>query len=53
MTIIRHGGEVHFNTRVTDLNIDGDTVTGVTTTDGTEYAGPVILATGIRRVTST
>ena len=46
MTIIRHGGEVHFNTRVTDLNIDGDTVTGVTTTDGTEYAGPVILATG-------
>lgn len=46
MTIIRHGGEVHFNTRVTDLNIDGDTVTGVTTADGTEYAGPVILATG-------
>ena len=46
MTIIRHGGEVHFNTRVTDQNIDGDTVTGVTTTDGTEYAGPVILATG-------
>ncbi|WP_303425436.1 NAD(P)/FAD-dependent oxidoreductase, partial [uncultured Muribaculum sp.] len=43
MTIIRHGGEVHFNTRVTDLNIDGDTVTGVTTADGTEYAGPVIL----------
>lgn len=45
-TIIRCGGEVHFSARVTALTIDGGEVKGVTTADGKEYAGPVILATG-------
>lgn len=45
-TIIHHGGEVHFNTRVTDLIINGDTVEGVVTADGSEFRGPVLLATG-------
>ncbi|MDE6457301.1 MAG: FAD-binding protein, partial [Muribaculum sp.] len=45
-TIIRHGGEVHFNSRVTSLLMTGDEVTGAVTADGTEYHGPVILATG-------
>lgn len=40
------GGEVHFNTRVTELLTDGDNVTGVMTADGTIYNGPVILAIG-------
>lgn len=46
-TIIRCGGEVHFNTKVTELNRDADgKVTGVTTADGAVFNGPVILATG-------
>ncbi|MCM1076466.1 MAG: FAD-binding protein [Bacteroides sp.] len=45
-TIIRCGGEVRFNTRVTDLVINGDEVTGVVTADGTVLDGPVVLATG-------
>lgn len=45
-TIIGCGGEVHFNTRVTSLLIDGDTVHGVTTASGESFEGPVILATG-------
>lgn len=45
-TIIECGGEVHFNTRVTGLIIDGDTVNGVTTASGEKYNGAVILATG-------
>ncbi len=44
--IIECGGEVHFNVRVTSLNINNGEVVGVTTADGTEYSGPVILATG-------
>ena len=50
-TIIRCGGEVHFQTKMTRLMVDGDTVTGVEATDlrsGAEltFRGPVILATG-------
>ena len=45
-TIIRCGGEVRFSTRVVDLILDGNTVKGVVTSDGSTVAGPVILATG-------
>lgn len=45
-TILKHGGEVHFSSRVTDLILDGDTVAGVNTINGKSYHGPVILATG-------
>lgn len=45
-TIIRCGGEVRFETRVTDLVSDGDVVKGVVTADGSRIDGPVILATG-------
>ena len=46
-TIIRCGGQVHFNTKVTALlrNANGE-VSGVRTADGGEFNGPVILATG-------
>lgn len=44
--IRRSGGEVHFGTRVTGLLRQGERITGVTTADGREFAGPVILATG-------
>ncbi len=46
-TIIDHGGEVHFNSRVTDLVTDeSGAVTGAVTADGSRFDGPVILATG-------
>ncbi len=45
-TIERCGGEVRFRSRVEKLILEGDTVKGVVTADGTEYSGPVILATG-------
>lgn len=45
-TIIEYGGEVHFGSRVTDLRVKDGKVTGVTTADGKEYNGPVLLATG-------
>ena len=46
-TILSNGGEVHFQTKVTDIVVDTDGNTkGVITADGTEYAGKVILATG-------
>lgn len=44
--IRQSGGEVHFETRVDSLVIERDNVVGVRTADGTEFAGPVILATG-------
>ena len=44
--IIACGGEVHFGTRVTALIISDNEVTGVKCADGSEYCGPVILATG-------
>lgn len=45
---IRHaGGEVHFNTKVTDLILDKDVIQGVVTADGNSIKGEaVILATG-------
>lgn len=45
-TIIRQGGEVHFQTRMTDLLIYNNKVCGIRTQDGREFQGPVILATG-------
>ncbi len=45
-TIIAHGGEVHFSTKVTSLVIEDGTVKGAVTATGTRYDGPVILATG-------
>ena len=42
-----HGGEVHFNTRVTDFIIEGDQIKGVRTLSGESFrANKVILATG-------
>ncbi len=43
-TIIRSGGEVHFQTKMTSLIIAGDKVVGCVADK--EYRGPVILATG-------
>ncbi len=45
-TIISYGGEVHFGTKVTSLIRKGDKVIGARCADGSEYLGPVILATG-------
>ena len=50
-TIIKCGGEVHFQTKMTHLVVEGDCVKGVRAlllTDNTEkvFEGPVILATG-------
>lgn len=45
--IIAHGGEIHFNTKVTDFVIDGDAIKGVITEAGSRIEGEaVILATG-------
>lgn len=44
--IIACGGEVRFKTRVTELLIDKNRVTGVRSDSGDEYHGSVILATG-------
>ena len=45
--IIAHGGEVHFNTRVTDFILDGDRIVGVRTLGGETFRAPhTILATG-------
>ena len=43
-TIIQSGGEVHFQTKMTQLIINGDKVIGCIADK--EYLGPVILATG-------
>lgn len=45
-TIIRCGGEVHFETRMDKLIFDKDEVIGIETHNGTTFNGPVILATG-------
>ncbi len=45
-TIEASGGEVHFGSRVESLITEGSEVTGVKCADGSEYHGPVILATG-------
>ena len=44
-TILRSGGEVHFQTKMTQLIIKGNRVVGCLTADK-EFLGPVILATG-------
>ena len=44
-TIIRCGGEVHFQTKMTQLIVEGDRVVGCLAVDK-EYSGSVILATG-------
>lgn len=42
-----HGGEIHFNTRVTDLLLSGDQILGVSTQGGARFkASHVILSTG-------
>lgn len=44
--ILKCGGEVHFQTRVDGLLLEHDHIGGVYTQQGTEFRGPVILATG-------
>ena len=45
--ILSHGGEIYFNTRVTDFLIEGDQIRGVETEGGERFkADHVILATG-------
>ena len=45
-TILRSGGEVHFQTKMTQLLLEGNRVVGCLTADGREWKGPVVLATG-------
>ena len=45
-TILKSGGEVHFNTKVVSLIKKDESVIGVKCRNGEEYLGPVILATG-------
>ncbi len=45
-TILSHGGEVHFHSKVVSLLKNGSVIEGVQTSDGATYLGPVILATG-------
>ena len=45
-TILQCGGEVHFQTRMDALLIEGDEVKGIETHTGQTFLGPVILATG-------
>ena len=44
-TILRCGGEVHFQTKMTQLLLEGNRVVGCFAAEK-EYCGPVILATG-------
>ena len=45
-TILQCGGEVHFQTCMDALLIEGDEVKGIETNTGQTFLGPVILATG-------
>lgn len=45
-TILACGGEVHFQTRMDALILQGDKVMGIETNTGETFMGPVILATG-------
>ena len=45
-TIIKCGGEVHFQTRMEALIIENEEVKGIETNTGKTFLGPVILATG-------
>lgn len=44
--IISCGAEVYFDTRVSDIIVENNIVRGVRCSNGMEYVGPVILATG-------
>ncbi|PWN06295.1 FAD-dependent oxidoreductase [Rhodohalobacter mucosus] len=45
--ILQHGGEIYFNTRVTDFILESDSIKGVRTQGGGSFkADSVILATG-------
>jgi len=45
-TILACGGEVHFQTRMASILIEGQKVKGIETNTGKTFLGPVILATG-------
>ncbi len=45
-TIIRSGGEIHFQTRMDRLIIENEEIKGIETHHGECFFGPVILATG-------
>ncbi|MEX1241188.1 MAG: FAD-dependent oxidoreductase [Cyclobacteriaceae bacterium] len=46
-TILDHGGEIHFNTKVVDFILPGDSIQGVVLSSGEKVRGEaVILATG-------
>lgn len=46
-TILHHGGEIHFDSKVTDFVVDNSTIKGVVVNDRDEFIGDsVILATG-------
>lgn len=45
-TILTCGGEVHFQTRMESILIEGQKVKGIETNTGKTFLGPVILATG-------
>lgn len=45
-TILACGGEVHFQTRMEAILIEGQKVKGIKTNTGKTFLGPVILATG-------
>lgn len=45
-TILECGGEVHFETRMDALIIEGEKVKGIETNTAKTFLGPVILATG-------
>ena len=45
-TILAYGGEVHFQTRMESILIEGQKVKGIETNTGKTFLGPVILATG-------
>lgn len=45
-TILTCGGEVHFQTRMESILIEGQKVKGIETNAGKTFLGPVILATG-------
>ncbi|MCK5458058.1 MAG: FAD-binding protein, partial [Melioribacteraceae bacterium] len=46
-TILNHGGEIHFDSKVTDFVVDNSTIKGVVVNESSEFIGDsVILATG-------
>ncbi len=46
-TIINAGGEIHFNTKITDINLDGNTISSIVDQENKVYAVQnLILATG-------